>query len=103
VGKSLRHALQARVLDAFGNPVKGVHVMFTAPASGAGGAFAGKVSATVVTNALGVAMAPTLTANRQAGAFTVSATITGVSPSATFTLTNLAGPALRKKAKNLLP
>jgi adhesin/invasin len=56
----------------FGNPVAGVKVSFTAPASGPGGSFAGKATATVITDANGVATAPGFTADNQAGTFTVA-------------------------------
>src|SRR5260221_695004 len=55
-------ALQALVRDAFSNPISGVSVTFTAPGSGASGTFGG--SATVTTNASGVATAPALPATR---------------------------------------
>ena len=53
-------------------------VTFTAPGSGASGTFAGGVN-TAVTNALGVATAPTFTANSIAGdPYNVTASATGV-------------------------
>ena len=81
-------ALQATVKDANNNPVSGVSVTFTAPAAGASAAFNGSVTATVTTNLNGVATAPMLTANAQAGSFTVSAAVAGVSTPASFSLTN---------------
>jgi hypothetical protein len=60
--------LQATVKDAGGNPMSGVTVTFTAPASGASGKFGGSATATAVTNSLGIATAPTFTANGTAGA-----------------------------------
>ncbi len=83
--------LQATLKDANNNPVGGVSVTFTAPASGAGASFGGLGTATAVTNANGVATAPALSANGQAGSYFVTATAAGVSPSAGFSLTNLAG------------
>ncbi len=79
--------LQAQVKDAGGYPAVGVSVTFSVPASGPSGAFAG--SATVSTNGSGVATAPALIANGQAGSFTVTATTAGVSSPAVFVLTNL--------------
>jgi hypothetical protein len=84
--------LQATVKDAGSNPVSGVVVTFTAPASGASGTFAGGVN-TATTNASGVATAPVFTANGSVGAYTVTATVSGVAAPANFLLTNNAGPA----------
>jgi len=84
--------LQATVKDAGSNPVSGVVVTFTPPASGASGTFAGGVN-TATTNASGVATAPVFTANGTVGAYTVNATVAGVAAPAPFLLTNNAGPA----------
>ncbi len=90
-GSAFAQPLKAVVQDAFGNPVPGVSVTFTAPASGPGGTFpGGALSAAVTTDAGGVATAPTFTANGQAGAYTVTATAAGVSNSAAFALANQA-------------
>ncbi len=83
--------LQATVNDSLNNPVSGVVVTFTAPASGASGTFAGGVN-TATTNASGVATAPIFTANGTAGGpYTVTASVAGVATPANFSLTNLAG------------
>jgi uncharacterized protein (TIGR03437 family) len=87
VGQPFASLLQAQVTDAAGNPVGGVSVTFTAPASGPSGTFAGV--ATAVTDANGLATAPRLTANNTVGSFTVTAAVTGVSSQAAFALTNL--------------
>jgi clostripain len=79
--------LQAILKDGGGNPVSGVSVTFAAPTSGPSGTFAGL--ATVTTDSNGIATAPDLTANSQAGTFTVIATATGAVVPAVFTLTNL--------------
>ena len=72
-------ALAAKVTDAAAQPVAGVSVTFTAPASGAGGVFVGGVrTVTATTAATGVATAPQFTANATAGAFAVSASVSGV-------------------------
>jgi hypothetical protein len=68
-----------------------VTVTFTAPSTGAGAAFSGSPSATAVTNSNGIAIAPALTANSQAGSYTVTAAVAGVGTPASFSLTNLAG------------
>jgi hypothetical protein len=80
--------LEVRVTDAAGKPVTGITVVFELPGSAAGGTFAG--SAGVVTNALGVATAPALTANTTAGSFTINAWVAGVRVPARFNLTNKA-------------
>jgi hypothetical protein len=82
--------LQVTVTDAFGNPIPGASVTFTATA-GAGGASATIAgSGTATTNAQGIATAPTVTAGHTAGSFTISASVPGASP-AIFTLTDLPG------------
>jgi protocatechuate 3,4-dioxygenase beta subunit len=82
-------ALQATVKDQFGNLLPDVTVTFTAPASGASGTFPGGLTTvTAMTNASGVATAPTFTANGTAGSYTVTASMTGPAPPASFSLTN---------------
>jgi hypothetical protein len=91
VGTAFATALQAIVKDAGGIPVSGTTVTFTAASSGASGLFAGSATATATTNGNGVATAPILTANTQAGSFSVTAKTTGVATAASFSLTNIAG------------
>jgi len=81
--------LVATVVDSDSNPVSGVTVTFTAPASGASGTFAGATNvATAATNSSGVATSPAFTANATGGGpYTVVASATGAT-SANFTLTN---------------
>lgn len=79
------------VKDASNNPLPGASVTFTAPGSGASGTFGG--SATVTTNASGIATAPAFTANATAGGYTVVASVVGLGSTASFSLTNQAGPA----------
>jgi hypothetical protein len=101
-------ALAVTVKEALTNPLPGAGVVFTGPATGAGGTFAcpaggcpsgttvapdGK-SATVQTDATGLATAPTLTANAATGSYDVTANL-AVRPlgtPATFMLTNTHGP-----------
>jgi hypothetical protein len=86
-------ALAVQITDANRNPIRDLAVVFTAPASGASGTFAGgSTMATVSTNASGIATAPSFTASGAVGAYLVTAAATGVRP-ASFALTNLAGPA----------
>src|SRR6267142_860006 len=84
--------LQTTVKDASSNPVSGVTVIFTVPASGSSGTFAGGVN-TATTNAQGVATATIFTANSTAGGpYNVAASVTGVSSPANFSLTNVGNP-----------
>jgi hypothetical protein len=96
VATSYADALEAIVVDAYGNPVAGVPVIFTVQAkNGAGGSFAGASSVTVDTDADGLATAPTLTANGTAGSFTIgvsAGSAGGLSDS--FGLTNTAAAPL---------
>jgi trimeric autotransporter adhesin len=88
------NALVALVTDAGGNPVPGVLVTFTAPSSGASGTFEnGTASTTATTASNGRATAGAFTANTIAGGYTVSASVSGVSASAGFALTNNPGAA----------
>jgi centrosomal CEP192-like protein len=84
--------LQATVKDSLNNPMSGVVVTFTAPASGANGTFAnGTATTTASTNGSGVATSTTFTANATAGGpYNVVASATGAT-SANFSLTNTAG------------
>ena len=92
VDKRYREPLQARVLDATGQPVEGATVTFalTAADNGAGASFlGGGTQASALTGADGLAVSPALVANKTAGAFTATASTAGSEPLA-FTLTNLA-------------
>ncbi len=93
-------ALQATVTDSGNNPVPGVTVTFTLPASGASATFPGAVlTANVATNASGIAASPTVTANATAGSYSATATAPGAASPATFSLTNTANaPVLQGAA-----
>jgi hypothetical protein len=72
-----------------GNRVGGASVTFTAPGSGASGTFAnGTTTETDVTNSSGLATSSTFTANATAGAYNITASTTGASSPAAFSLTN---------------
>lgn len=93
-GAAFAVALSAKVSDVFGNAVPATTVVFTAPSSGASGAFAGSgngSSASVATGSNGIATASAFTANSTTGQYSVSATAQGLSPVA-FALTNVALP-----------
>ncbi len=81
--------LQAQVLDSNNNPVPGVSVNFSAPASGASATFP---SATATTDNAGVASL-TPTANTVAGSYNVTASVAGAAAPANYALTNTNGPA----------
>ena len=89
VGTSFGKPLQALVADSSGNPVTGVTVTFSAPSSGASATFSGAASVTEVTNASGIATSPLPTANNAAGAYTIAASVSGLT-SASFSLLNTA-------------
>jgi hypothetical protein len=83
--------LQATVKDSNSNPVAGVTVTFTAPATGATAFFQSGTN-TAVTNASGVATSVNLFAGQTAGGpYNVAATVVGVATPANFALTNLVG------------
>ena len=68
----------------------GETVKFAAPTSGASGTFAnGTATETAVTNSRGVATSSPFSANTVAGAYAVTATVSGTSSSISFNLTNL--------------
>ena len=83
--------LRVTVTDAvFGIPLTNIPVIFAAPGSGAGVIFPGGDN-TATTNAQGVATIG-LTADNLTGSYAVTAGVTGINGSVTFTLTNT-GPA----------
>jgi hypothetical protein len=93
VGTAFGQNLAVVVVAMDGDPVQGVSVTFTAPASGASGTFAGgKTSVTIASDPTGTATAPVFTANNASGTYTVTAAATGGSnPTAGFTLINTTG------------
>ena len=94
-GTAFAGLLQAVVKDAGGNPISNAPVTFTAPSSGAGGAFSnGLTTCTAATNSSGIATSLALSANSTAGAYSVTAAVSGVAAAATFSLTNVKAPAL---------
>jgi hypothetical protein len=94
VEQPFTNPLQVKVVDSGNNPVSNAMVIFTAPATGASSIFSdtATTTTTAVTNASGVATSAPLSANGVAGADNVVASVSGAI-SATFGLTNLAGPA----------
>jgi hypothetical protein len=94
VGSAFAAPLVA-MLTSNGSPLAGVTVTFTAPVSGASGVFmtSGTAMETDTTNESGVATSSVFTANTVAGAYLVSATATGATIAASFSLTNNAAAA----------
>ncbi len=88
IGTVFAAPLRATVQDSNDNLLKGVSVTFTAPTSGPSATFGGSSTVTVSTGPNGVATTPALTANTQAGSYTVTATVSGVSAGANFILAN---------------
>jgi adhesin/invasin len=92
-----------RVLDGSGKPQQGTSVTFSlgeAAAAGSGGGstpqatfVGGSTQATELTDATGRATSPALLANDVAGRLTATATTSGTTQAATFSLRNLAGKA----------
>lgn len=96
VSTTFATAMQATVVDSNSNPVSGVMVTFTAPASGASGTFAtsGTTTETDATGTNGVATASAFKANATSGGpYTVTANFSSnTGAAANFGLTNTAAP-----------
>lgn len=90
VSTPFANPLVATVVDGGGNPLPGVSVTFTAPASGASGTFAGGATTlTAVSDTNGHATSSTFAANATAGGpYNVTATTGALAP-ANFILTNI--------------
>jgi protocatechuate 3,4-dioxygenase beta subunit len=94
VEERYRQPLRARVLDGDGKPIEGASVTFTlsTAASGAGASFLGGESqASALTAPSGWAASPPLVANKTAGRFSASASVSGSTGSVGYALRNLAG------------
>ena len=81
-------SLRLRVVDQLGNGISGATVTYSAPASGASASLS---SSTATTDPQGFTQV-TATANVTAGTYFVSATASGVSTPAAFSLQNVLGP-----------
>ena len=93
-GKAFPDPLVVSVEDGSGNPVSGTTVTFavTAGTSGASATFAGAgTTATAQTDESGQATSPLLTAGTTSGSFTVTASVSGLSSTVSFTETVGAG------------
>ncbi len=94
-GSAFTTPLAAKVTDSTGAGVAGAQVTFTAPAAEPTATFPGpSASVVAATGSDGVATSPALTAGATTGGYQVTATVPGVSGSATFALTTgaSAGP-----------
>jgi protocatechuate 3,4-dioxygenase beta subunit len=93
VNAQLAQPLQARVLDANGNPVQGATVNFAVVpgVTGASAMFLGQSSA--LTDSTGLATSPPLMANGVAGRYFATASTSGVATVATYALVNHAAAA----------
>jgi Zn-dependent metalloprotease len=85
-GSPAASVLKALVLDADGDTVPGKAVTFTAPSSGPSAVFAstGTNTATVLTDAYGIAASPAFSTNSLHGGYTIKATVAGVAEAANF-------------------
>ena len=105
-GATYAQPLQAKVVDAHGNPVQGATVNFAvgSSAGGASAAFAGGGAQTsVVTNSAGLAASPALVANGSPGSFAATASTAGVAAVASFALANhAAGGTVQSTATHAL-
>ena len=90
LGGTIAAPLSVTVFDFFDNRVPNAQVQFAAPPTGPSGSFGDQLMVTVLTNSLGVAVAPPFTANLRPGAYQVTGTVAGTSLSPTFDLTNVA-------------
>lgn len=94
-GQPFATRLAASLLDRFGNPVSeaGQEITFTAPATGAGGTFAGTGTnaESDTTDASGTATSSSFTANGTLGSYSVLAAAAGLG-SVSYSLTNIVGP-----------
>ncbi len=88
VNSTAGQLLTVVVLDRSGNPVQGVTVTFSAPATGASVTFVnGNTATTDSTGQASIAVS----ANKVLGSYGVAATVAGVSLASPFTLANVAG------------
>ena len=90
MGATFGTPVKVSVTDAAGNPVVGITVDFEWPANTL--TSSSDVSAAVVTDQNGIATAPTWTAGKQSGTFTVNAWVTGVKAPASFNFVVLPKP-----------
>lgn len=89
ISTSFSTAPQVTVEDSSGKAAPNATVTFTAPSSGASGTFSGgNTTATATTDSNGNATSPAFTANGTAGSYSVVASVSGATGTASFNLTN---------------
>lgn len=90
INTSFAQPLEATLTES-SSPVSGVNVQFTAPGSGASALFSASATATVATDANGIATSPTPVANGTSGSYNVSAGVPNATTlsSINFGLTNV--------------
>ena len=88
VSSNFSSPLKVSATDSNGNPLANVFISFNAPGSGASLTFNGGLL-TATSGSDGIATSAQITANATPGTYQVTASVTGVSPSAVFTLTNV--------------
>jgi hypothetical protein len=88
-GHTYAARLYGYVTDWDGRPLADVLLTFTAPVTGPSGTFASRRSVTVGTNADGMGIAPTFTANKKTGTFQVIVVAHGAPAPNFIDLTNL--------------
>jgi hypothetical protein len=104
VGSQFAAPLAALVTEAQSKPVAGAEVVFSLPASGASGTFAGGgITETVATGPNGVATSSPVTADMTAGAWEASAAVASVEEPAGFSLGNEAAPTATAVTASLDP
>ena len=78
------------VRDAFGSPIRGAGVIFSAPAGGATGTFLSSSTLTILTDADGIATTPLFIPNNVAGSYNINTFVSGYpSVSTDIAITNL--------------
>jgi hypothetical protein len=91
VNTTFASPLVATVKDKNGNPVSGVTVNFTTPSTGQSCTFAGEATThSQTTNSQGQVQIP-ITANAVTGSYNVIASVSGITETAIFSLTNTSG------------
>ena len=77
VNSAFKTPLQAMVRDFSGKPLSNATVMFSTPTSGPSASFGGSVTALTLSNSIGIATAPMITANGDPGGYQVTASVYG--------------------------
>jgi YVTN family beta-propeller protein len=88
-GQPFESQLEAQVMNAANQPVPGVAVTFSLPASGSSATFSGLTSATAITGSNGRAVSPLPVANLVLGNYAALASAPGAAALASFTLANV--------------